>query len=35
VIGVDPGRVNIMTCCVTMERDADLPREDGVDREAV
>jgi hypothetical protein len=35
VIGVDPGRVNIMTCCVTMERDADLPREDvGVDREA-
>jgi hypothetical protein len=25
VIGVDPGRVNIMTCCVTMERDA-VPR---------
>ena len=35
VIGVDPGRVNIMTCCVTMERDVDLPHDEvGTGREA-
>jgi hypothetical protein len=35
VIGVDPGRVNIMSCCMTLERDVDLPRgEVGAGRQA-
>jgi hypothetical protein len=34
VIGVDPGRVNIMSC-MTLERDVDLPRgEVGAGRQA-
>jgi hypothetical protein len=31
VIGVDPGRVNIMTCCVHL-METPTPRDIGVDR---